>query len=308
MVCAGFHEGNVEGKKMSLYSKRFAFHCLISDKKRDKGLKTPEDIERFDDIRYGDNKKWQVLDVYRPKNTDNKLPVIVSVHGGGWVYGSKEIYQYYCMNLAQRGFVVVNFSYRLAPKYKFPAGLEDTNTVFKWVLEHSDEYGMDIEHIFAVGDSAGATNVGIYAAMLSDNNLAEELNIQMPTNLKIRALGLNCGVYNMVKGAEVSLVKDIFEHGGNIPELNQLSLIYHLDEKFPPCFVMTSNGDFLKNQVPQMIKTLEENCIEFESKEYGTEEAPLYHVFHCNIKTEEAKKANDDEIAFFKKIINNACI
>lgn len=55
------------------------------------------------------------------------IPVIVSVHGGGWGYGDKERYQYYCMSLAQQGFAVVNFSYRLASKYKFPAPLEDTN-------------------------------------------------------------------------------------------------------------------------------------------------------------------------------------
>ena len=65
------------------------------------------------------NLKWQKLDVYRQKDATGKLPVIVSVHGGGWVYGDKERYQFYCMDLAERGFAVVNFSYRLAPEYKF---------------------------------------------------------------------------------------------------------------------------------------------------------------------------------------------
>lgn len=78
---------------------------------RDAGLATPEDIIRYDDIVYGVDPKWQSLDVYRPKAAEGqKLPVIVSVHGGGWVYGDKERYQFYCMSLAQRGFAVVNFS------------------------------------------------------------------------------------------------------------------------------------------------------------------------------------------------------
>ena len=86
---------------------------------RDAGLTTPEDIIRYDDIVYGEDPKWQSLDVYRPKSAEGKkLPVIVSVHGGGWVYGDKERYQFYCMNLAQRGFAVVNYTYRLAPEYK----------------------------------------------------------------------------------------------------------------------------------------------------------------------------------------------
>lgn len=94
-----------------------------NDNKRDAGLSAPTDIERMDDIAYGPDARWQALDVYRPKSTSGKLPVIVSVHGGGWTYGDKERYQWYCMNLAQRGFAVVNFTYRLAPEYKFPAGI-----------------------------------------------------------------------------------------------------------------------------------------------------------------------------------------
>ena len=69
---------------------------------RDAGLTTPEDIVRYDDIVYGTDPAWQSLDVYLPKAAEGqKLPVIVSVHGGGWVYGDKERYQFYCMNLAQ---------------------------------------------------------------------------------------------------------------------------------------------------------------------------------------------------------------
>ena len=64
-----------------------------SDAKRDAGLTTPSDIQRFDNICYGKDPVWQSLDLYRPKSMDGKkLPVIVSVHGGAWVYGTKEIY------------------------------------------------------------------------------------------------------------------------------------------------------------------------------------------------------------------------
>lgn len=73
------------------------------DDKRDAGCTTPQDIRRFDDIVYGLNPSWNRLDVYRPKDAEGLLPVIVSVHGGGWVYGDKERYQYYCMSLAQQG-------------------------------------------------------------------------------------------------------------------------------------------------------------------------------------------------------------
>lgn len=69
-----------------------------NDTVRDAGLTAPEDVIRYDDIPYGDDARWQSLDIYRPRAAEARfLPVIVSVHGGGWVYGSKEVYQFYCM-------------------------------------------------------------------------------------------------------------------------------------------------------------------------------------------------------------------
>ena len=101
----------------------------VSDDERDKGLVTPADVKRYDNICYvkgGDKDASHYLDVYRPlERSEDKLPVIVNVHGGGWVYGDKETYQFYCMDLCRRGYAVVNASYRLAPLFKYPAQLED---------------------------------------------------------------------------------------------------------------------------------------------------------------------------------------
>ena len=80
---------------MSHTSERVRREWKIGDAKRDAGLTTPDDIQRFDNISYGEDLVWNLLDVYRPKKKDGKLPVIVNIHGGGWVYGDKEIYQFY---------------------------------------------------------------------------------------------------------------------------------------------------------------------------------------------------------------------
>ena len=158
---------------MSLYGLGLRASFKISDTIRDRGLQAPKDIVRFDNLPYGTDQRWQTLDVYRPKNAGGTaLPVIVSVHGGGWVYGDKNLYQYYCMSLAQHGFAVVNFSYRLAPRHKFPAALQDTDAVFHWVMAHAVDYHFDTRHVFAVGDSAGANILGLYAARCADPEAA----------------------------------------------------------------------------------------------------------------------------------------
>ena len=165
---------------MSKTSEKMRAEWKVNDARRDAGLGTPDDVVRYDDIPYGPENAIQRLDVYRPKEAEGALPVIVSVHGGGWVYGDKELYQFYCMSLAQRGFAVVNFTYRLAPEYKFPAQLEDVNLVMEWVFRNGDEYGLDTGNIFMVGDSAGAHLAGLYTAACTSKGYAANYDFQVP--------------------------------------------------------------------------------------------------------------------------------
>ena len=181
---------------MSMMSFMMRMISKSNDKKRDAGLVYPEDVIRSENISYGPH-KMNVLDVYRPKNGSTKLPVIVSVHGGGWVYGDKELYSHYCVSLAQRGFVVVNFSYRLSPQNKFPCHLEDTVRVFDWVGKNATRYGMDRESIFALGDSAGGHILALYCAMCTNSNFASKFEFKPEKNLIPKAVALNCAVLDI---------------------------------------------------------------------------------------------------------------
>lgn len=274
---------------------------------RDAGLTTPKSILRYDDLLYGEDKDWQVLDVYRPRNSEGrKLPVIVSVHGGGWVYGDKERYQYYCMELAERGFAVVNFTYRLAPEYKYPAPLEDTNLVFAWLMENAEEYGLDTEHVFAVGDSAGGNILGLYAAICTNAEYAAEYDFQIPKGLKLRAVALNCGDYRVEMAADEfvqteELMQDYLPQRGTQEELHKIDVTAHVTEDYPPVFLMTSAGDFLKEQALLMAEQLTRYNVPFLYRFYGDARHKLPHVFQCDIRTEDAKYCNDEECTFFKQ-------
>ncbi len=288
---------------MSEYSDKLREIVSKKDDERDKNNQIPDDVIRYVDIRY-DNKdeKLNLLDVYRPKDSSGKLPVILSVHGGAWVYGDKDRYQYYCMSLAERGFAIVNYSYRLAPEYKYPASFEDTSKVCSWIINHQDEYGFDVNHIYAVGDSAGGQMLALFSAALT--NATYKAPYPLPTNFKFKAIALNCGVYLFEKenlAQEIHLMKDIFPNEGTSEELKEFSPIYHITEDYPPCFIMTCHGDFLKDAPSKLIPVLEKNNIPFVYRRYGTKEKPLSHVFHCKIQLLEAKKCNDDECNFFKE-------
>lgn len=273
------------------------------DNKRDQGLTTPKDIVRYNDISYGNDGEWNLLDVYYPiQPSKEKLPVIVSVHGGGWVYGSKETYQFYCMSLAQNGFVVINFNYHLAPKFKFPAPVFDTNKVFHWLIKNADEYGIDINKIFAVGDSAGAQILGSYAAICTNPEYAKLYGIEVPKTLKLKAIALNCGIYHIPLkkfNKQSFLMRDYFLKKGSLQEKKMADFREYITRNYPPVYVMTSTGDFLKEEAPILIKELEEKSIPYKYQLYGDELNKLGHVFHCNINDEEAKKCNNDECEFF---------
>lgn len=279
------------------------------DDRRDAGLTTPADIIRFDDLCYADDDPCQKLDVYRPRELEGQvLPVIVSVHGGGWVYGDKERYQWYCMSLAQRGFAVVNFTYRLAPEYQFPASMVDTNSVFSWVLEHAQEYGMDAGHVFAVGDSAGAHMLCMYTAACTDAAYAARIGIEPPQDFVPTGIALNCGAYRILIGERTgnpmldlsaNLMADLLPGGGTPEECAVISPIDFVNDRFPPTFVMTADGDFLAPDALPLVQRLVDLNVETTFHYYRSDALELGHVFHCNMKLDEAAVCNDDECAFF---------
>lgn len=290
---------------MSFYS--FVLRKLFQygDNKRDAGLSTPADIQRYDDIQYGADAKWNMLDVYRPKAANGTLPVIVSVHGGAWVYGDKERYQYYCMSLAQRGFAVVNFTYRLAPEFKFPAPLEDTNAVFRWVLKNADTYDFDTGHVFGVGDSAGAHILGLYSCLCTNGDYAATLPIRTPEGFAPTALALNCGAYRMEKSEKKDmtsrLMAVLMPEKGTQEEMKRISVIEYVTASFPPSFIMTCEGDFLAEEAPPMVELLKTLQVPVTYRYYGDKEHVLGHVFHCNMRSEDAKQCNQEECDFFRK-------
>ena len=279
---------------------------------RDAGVPDPAGVERFDDIAYGPDAKWQSLDVYRPEGTaaSDGMPVIVSVHGGGWVYGDKELYHLYCMDLARRGFVVVNFTYRLAPEFKFPASMEDTCAVFNWTVDHIAEYGGDPEKVFAVGDSAGAHMLGLFCGMCTEEAYREAFDFAPPAGFKPLAVALNCGAYEIHVSDDPTdltsgLMGDFLPNGGDERELGLINVIRHTNADFPPTYLMTCDGDFLHDGVYAMDAKLGELKVMHEVHIFAGKEEPLGHVFHLNMQptATDAARCNDDEAAFFRRFL-----
>lgn len=274
-----------------------------NDAKRDEGLTPPADVVRYDNLQYGDDPVWNALDLYRPKGVEGPLPVIVSVHGGGYFYGDKNLYQYYCMDLACRGFAVVNFNYHLSPEMRYPTQLREINLVLCWMVNHAGDYALDMDNVFLVGDSAGAQLASQYAAICSNLIYAALMDITPPT-FTLRALGLNCGMYDLAAetaGRVKGIYRDYF--GGDVNRYGeQLHVMDYIDSSYPPTYLISCPNDFLVKHLMPMAAHLTRCGVENRWKLYGTaQQKEIQHVFHLNIRLPEAVQANDDEIAFFRE-------
>ena len=102
--------------------------------------------------------------LYHPAGAALPRPVLVFLHGGGWVLGSIATHDPFCRLLAEAGQVIVaSVEYRLAPEFRCPAQLEDTLAALAWAYRHAADWGGDPERLMLGGDSAGG-NLAALAA------------------------------------------------------------------------------------------------------------------------------------------------
>ena len=120
------------------------------------GPNVPDTVVFEPGIEYGNPDGQHLkLDLARPKSGAGPFPAVLCIHGGGFRAGSREGYDGLCVRLAERGYVAATASYRLAPKYQFPAAVHDVKAAVRWLRSQAQQYHIDPERIGATGGSAG---------------------------------------------------------------------------------------------------------------------------------------------------------
>jgi acetyl esterase len=107
--------------------------------------------------------------VMRPAGATGTLPVVVYVHGGGWVLGDKETHDRLIREIAVGANAVVVFvDYDRSPESRYPTAIEQSYAVTKYVAEHPDEFGADASRLAIVGDSVGGNMAAVVALMAKE--------------------------------------------------------------------------------------------------------------------------------------------
>lgn len=250
----------------------------------------PEGITAVCDIPYAaDNEKRHLLDVYYPEGTEERLPVIIDIHGGGWMYGYKEINKYYNMFLASRGFTVISINYGLAPDYSYKMQLMDCFTAFHWFDKNADAYPCDKNNVFLTGDSAGGHLAALCCEIFGREDLPEIFNVNLP-DFEIRAAAFTCGAFSMpylLSNIQLPLARSYARYilGADMrdPKANRFADACALLDaaKMPPLFLSSSAQDFIGFETKKFCKKLQELHIPYKlmfwpkGKEYA-----LPHVFN----------------------------
>lgn len=200
---------------------------------------------------YGNPKKNEILDVYRPKNTEEKLPLILWVHGGAFITGSKEETVPYMVMLADRGFVTATINYQVAPDAQYPTPVLQTAKAYQFLLENAERFGIDPQRIFVGGDSAGAQIAAQFLVAQTSSEYAQRTNLPQVADKKaLRGALLFCGPYDITKfdsmGQNTSLSKALeaiarqylgVKEWRTSQQAQDASVIHHVTSDFPTTFI-----------------------------------------------------------------------
>lgn len=144
--------------------------------------------------------------VYRPKNCSKILPVMVFIHGGGFITCSIETHDFVPSYIAANANIeVINVEYRLAPEYKFPTGLEDCYEALRWITQNADKLRVNAQKISVGGDSSGgnfAASLCLMAKNRGDIKIDRQVLIYAVLDLTNEVDKQAAKVYGPVGGAE----------------------------------------------------------------------------------------------------------
>jgi len=253
--------------------------------------------------------KMQQLEIIRPSGNKSVLPVIVHIHGGGWIYGHKDsYYKYYCMELAKHGYAVLNVNYRLAFDDPFPACIHDLFMVFEWMTQHASQQKLDLKNVFLVGDSAGAHLAALCAQIHASSDLQKRFGVT-PSSITIKALGLSCGVYDFDRHIQddkdpmtLLMFKTVFGRSDfrRHPLYRFSSVSKNLDPSFPPAYVLSTKSDVpLILETQAFIQELKAQHLKFKARILPKKDK-LYHVFNIKLIYPQSREVMDELCAFFQ--------
>lgn len=220
-----------------------------------------------------------VLDVYHPKNT-NGFATVVWFHGGGITGGEKFIPQ----ELKEKGVAVVAVNYRLSPKAKAPAYIDDAAAAVAWTIQHISEYGGDPDQVFVSGHSAG----GYLVAMIGlDKSWLSHYGVDAD-----RLAGIIDFSGHAITHMTIRAERGISD---TQPIIDEYAPLYHVRPDAPPLVLITGDrelemlGRYEENAYfYRMMKVAGHSAVylyELDGYDHGAMASPAFHILLNHVRS-----------------------
>jgi len=267
-----------------------------------------EGVRVHEHLSYGDAGKRNLLDIYQPVTPrEGGFPVLLQVHGGGWMIGEKEQQAKPLMyHMAQRGWICVAINYRLSPKAAFPAHIVDVKKSIAWIRNNIADFGGDPDYIAITGGSAGG-HLTALAALTP--NLSEWQPGFEDADTRVQAAVPFYGVHDFLDRHDIrpamSMDEVLGKHVMQCSKDDQRQLwdlaspIAHVNASAPPFFVVHGSHDSLVwvEEARAFVAALDEASAQpvVYAELPGAQHA--FEVFH-SVRTDHAVNAVADFLEF----------
>jgi acetyl esterase/lipase len=270
----------------------------------------PAGVSAVVDERYGDEPDM-LLDVYRPAAASGPLPLVLWVHGGGFVGGAKEELAGYFRLVASGGFVVAVPRYSLAPEHRYPTPLRQLMQALAHLQGAADRLLVDPDRIALAGDSAGAQIAAQVAALVTTPGYAAAVGVEPTIDpAQLRGVVLACGPYDIGLARESSsaFVRVVFwaysgeRHYRPGSAFASWSVTDHLSAAFPPALVTVGNADPLRPHSELLAEKLRVLGVETETVFFAEGHSPpLGHEYQFDLDGVAAQQFLERMLEFLRR-------
>ena len=211
--------------------------------------------------------------LYVPRGATDTGPLLVFLHGGGWVLGDLESHDPLCRFLAEQGQVrVLAVDYRLAPEHPFPAAYEDCLAAYRWTVDHAAELGADPARLAVGGDSAGGTLSASVAIAVAREGLPLAFQLLVYPGTDMRGGTESRELFNdglVLEQDFMDLAKDAYlPHPRDVVDPRASPMLADLPPGLAPAYVATAGFDPLRDEGEAYARRLAEAGVEVELRRF----------------------------------------
>lgn len=268
----------------------------------------PPPVARWEDRRVPSPAGEVPIRVYWPRELreDERIPVTLFFHGGGWVLASVSNYDACCRRVANAAqCVVVSVEYRLAPEHRFPAAVDDGYAVLRWLKENAPHIGGDRRKIAVMGDSAGGNLSAALCLKSRDLNgppVCAQVLIYPVTDhwdAGYPSYTENAEGYGLTRDAMKWFWAHYLGPDGDRRHPYAAPLRADYVANLPPAMILTAGYDPLRDEALAYAERLEDAGNIVQRKHY---EGQIHGFFRCSAMTEDADDALRESARFLGRV------